>query len=136
LSSKIKQPDTARGRHILAPQPAADTGREPPAFCFRHCVRRYSIECCSSEQKSALADTLWQLTQRSWNELIGAHRHGAGCEKIARDSIRVGIPQHVTDDVTLWAFRFHGKAPMVGYRDGRIFHIVWLDHDFSLYSHD
>jgi hypothetical protein len=47
----------------------------------------------------------------------------------------VQIPAHVTEDVTLLSFRFHGKAPMVGYRVGRIFHIVWLDHDFAVYSH-
>jgi len=135
LPFRIKQPDPKRGKRIVAPQPSADTGREPPAFCFRHCVRAYSIESCSTEQKSALADTLWQLTQRTWNDLLGAHRHGAGSEKIARDCIRAPIPASITDDVTLLAFRFHGRAPMVGYRDGRIFHIVWLDHDFSVYSH-
>lgn len=27
--------------------------------------------------------------------------------------------------------RFHGMAPMVGYRDGRVFHVLWLDYDLA-----
>jgi len=34
------------------------------------------------------------------------------------------------------AFRFHDRAPMVGYRstDG-IFYIIWFDRNFTLYTH-
>jgi hypothetical protein len=71
----------------------------------------------------------------TWNQLVGSHRHGSGTEKTARQSIRAPIPRHVTEDVTFLAFRFHRKRPMVGYRDGRIFHILWLDHSFSVYDH-
>lgn len=48
--------------------------------------------------------------------------------------IKEAKPACITPDVTLIAFRFWGKAPMVGFRDGRTFHIVWLDVDFSLYA--
>jgi len=67
--------------------------------------------------------------------ITNSPRHGLGYEKIARTSIRAPIPTDITDDVTFIAFRFYGKAPMVGYREGYIFHILWIDRDFTLYSH-
>ena len=45
---------------------------------------------------------------------MSTHRHGLGCEKIQQSSIRVSIPKRVTPDVTLLAFRFYGKAPIIG----------------------
>jgi len=47
----------------------------------------------------------------------------------------VAIPASITDDVTIWAIRFAGMNPMVGYKRGDVFHIVWLDHNFSVYEH-
>ena len=56
-------------------------------------------------------------------------------EKIERDALRAGIPRHITEEVNLVAFRFFGKAPMVGYRVKAIFYVVWLDRAFTLYPH-
>jgi hypothetical protein len=52
------------------------------------------------------------LTQRSWVDLMLSWKHGSGCEKIGK--MKIAIPKSVTDEVTLLAFRFHGKCPMVG----------------------
>jgi hypothetical protein len=71
----------------------------------------------------------------TWNEIISSPRHGVGYEKIAHDAIRSPIPTHIKSDINLIAFRFCAKAPMVGYREENIFHIGWLDRDFTLYSH-
>ena len=49
--------------------------------------------------------------------------------------MRTGIPHAVTPDVNLLAFRFSDKAPMIGFRRGATFFIVWLDHQFKLYDH-
>lgn len=90
---------------------------------------------CTAQEKCALIDTLWQLTQRRWIDLMLAGRHGSGCEKIARSAIEAPIPSQLTEDTTFLAFRFHGLAPMVGYRDGRVFHVVWIDRAFRAYRH-
>ena len=52
-----------------------------------------------------------------------------------RKSIDAPIPQSVTDDVTFLVLRFNGKKAMIGYRDGRTFHILLLDHNFTAYKH-
>ena len=59
----------------------------------------------------------------------------SGAEKIPRRAFRVGIPQTITEDVPLLAFRFSGPKPMVGFRTDAVFNIVWLDRDFSVYNH-
>ncbi|RKZ51237.1 MAG: hypothetical protein DRR16_14980 [Candidatus Parabeggiatoa sp. nov. 3] len=76
-----------------------------------------------------------RLSQLTWAEISKSSRHGLGYEKIARTSIRAPIPKHIKDDIVFIAFRFYGKAPMVGYRTDAIFHILWIDRNFTLYEH-
>ncbi len=105
-----------------------------PAFCFRHIDRHYDIKGCTPEERAALATTFFTLGQLPWKEIFRADRHGCGFEKIDPENIRRPIPTAV-EGRNIIAFRFHGKAPMVGFKDGKVFHVVWLDRDFSLYKH-
>jgi hypothetical protein len=95
----------------------------------------YCLSDCNKDEKAAFADTLHKLSQITWNEISSSSRHGAGYERINRDAIRSGIPVHLKADVNFIAFRFCGKAPMVGYRDENVFHVIWIDRTFSLYDH-
>jgi hypothetical protein len=131
----IKAPGLKRGKTLAAPTAPPDTSKEPPAFCFRYLVDGYRIPDCTNEQKVALANTLHSLTQRTWNELIQADRHKRGSEKIGRTSLRFPIPPHITPDVQILAFRFCGMAPMLGYRVGRMLHIICIDPNFRAYQH-
>lgn len=101
--------------------------QQPPVFSFRYLSKDYSLEQCTKDEKAALADTLFKLSQLTWSQIESAPRHGSGYEKIARGAIKAAIPAHITEDVNLIAFRFCGKAPMIGYRDRAIFYIIWLD---------
>jgi len=59
-----------------------------------------------------------------------------GYEKIFRTALKTSIPISVTDDVDFIAFRFCGKAPMVGFRgDDGTFFVVWFDRQFKVYDH-
>lgn len=71
----------------------------------------------------------------TWVELRNAGKK-AGSEVLPQFRIRQPLPTCITPDVKLIAFRFWDKAPMVGFRVGRTFHIVWLDIDFTLYDHE
>ena len=75
------------------------------------------------------------ISQLTWREIRQQHRHRLGSEVIARESIRAGIPSFVTEDVKLLAFRAFGLAAMVGYRQGRVFNLIWVDREFKLYPH-
>jgi len=70
----------------------------------------------------------------TWGDILKSNRHTAGTETIAATAIREGERPHA-EGKNLLAFRFDGVAAMVGYRENATFHIMWLDHNFSLYQH-
>jgi hypothetical protein len=114
-----------------------DPDRMPPIFSFEHMKggNGYSIDCCDDDHRSALAKRLFRLTQLSWMEIRNAPRHGFGSEIISKSSIKPALPAAVTDDVRIIALRYNGLCPMVGFRDGRIFHVLFLDHSMDCYPH-
>jgi hypothetical protein len=105
-----------------------------PYFSLRYLSKSHCLSKCQTAEKAAFADTLHRLSQLTWGQIKSAPRHGLGCELIARNSIQ-GVPAHLSQEVNLIAFRFHGKAPMVGYRDRATFYVIWLDPNFTLYDH-
>ncbi|MEG3937134.1 hypothetical protein QT995_03055 [Microcoleus sp. S36b_A3] len=109
--------------------------QESPLFSLGYMNKDYSLSQCTKDEKAAFADTLYKLSQLTWSQINASGRHGSGYEKIAKSSIRVAIPNHLKDDANFIAFRFCGMAPMVGYRDGAVLYIIWLDRDFTLYPH-
>lgn len=109
---------------------------EFPLFSFQYLDKTHGLDSCNKDEKAALVSTLYKLSQLSWKDLRNAPRHGVGYEKIDRNSFRVAIPKHITEDVNIIAFRFSGKKPMIGYRDKAIFHIIWLDRSFEVYDHE
>ena len=96
----------------------------------------YCLDDCSIEDRAAFASALYKLSQRSWAQIKTSPKHGMGSEKIDRSAIKGDSTDHLAEDLTLLAIRFSGLKPMVGYRDGAVFHIVWLDHNFTLYDHE
>lgn len=133
---KLKAPQADQGARIKAHASSNETpDAKKPIFCFEHMVNGYCVETVSKDQKAALADALFKRSRMTWGQLKLAHRHGLGYEKIGRGSFKVGIPACVKEDVDLIAFRFMAMAPMVGFRDGQVFRVLWLDHNFSVYDH-
>ncbi|MDR2580504.1 MAG: hypothetical protein LBC85_05865 [Fibromonadaceae bacterium] len=98
----------------------------PPRFSFRFLVKysNFGYESLNNEQKIALIDTLNRLSQLKWAELRLAPRHGLGYEKIEKNALSFALPYDIPADRSIIAFRFYGKAPMIGYRSayGTFFH--------------
>ena len=82
-----------------------------------------------------MANTLSQLSLMTWGEIANAPSHGLGQETLAQTAINVGMPAIISGDVKLYALRFSGLKPMVGFKEGAIFQIVWLDRAFEVYDH-
>ena len=136
-------------RKIRPPQKSGKTGTrfsaaEPPrdyneqCFSIRFdCASGYCIFDCNQDQQISALKTIHDLSKVKWKELMKVHKHGKGFEKINRSSIkRIRSLNHVPiDQEKFIAFRFCGKAPMVGYRDQDKFVVYWFDRDFSLYDH-
>lgn len=107
-----------------------------PVFCLKHIHNKHSLDSCTKEEKVALINKMAMLSKLTWDEIQLAPKHGLGTEKISRGSIKTSVPGFITKDVThLFAFRFKGKAPFVGHKSGSVFHVIYIDRDFTLYSH-
>lgn len=106
-----------------------------PIFCLRYLQPPYCVTSCEQQEQASFAVTLRRLSSMTWAQIRNAPRHGLGTEKIDRGSLRARVPDGITEDVVFLAIRFHGMAPMVGYRSGQTFHVVWLDRAFTLYPH-
>ena len=106
-----------------------------PYFCLRYLSGDFCLSQCQTAEKAAFADRLHKLSSMTWVQIKSAPRHGLGFEKIPRESIRTGIPPHITPDTNFIAFRFSGMKPMVGYRQRATFYVLWLDRTLTLYPH-
>jgi hypothetical protein len=135
--AKVRNPhDRTRGERIQPRESASgSTDGLPPVFCLRYLSPPFCVTDCQPNEQAAFALTLRRLSALTWQQIKGAPRHGLGTEKISRTSIRAPIPAGITEDVDFLAFRFNGKAPMVGFRSNQVFHVVWLDRVFTLYEH-
>lgn len=134
--TKLRKTNPDRGKRIQPHESTAkDTDKMPPVFSLSGIVTGYCITDCEKDEKLAFVDHLRRLSQLTWRDLRFAPRHGLGYEKIARNSINVGIPTNISEEVNFISFRFHGEKAMVGYKVSNIFHIVWLDRSFKVYDH-
>ena len=45
-------------------------------------------------------------------------------------------PPHITPEVEYFlVFRFFGKAPMIGHKQGETFYVLWFDPNYEVYPH-
>ena len=134
---KFRSPQSALGKTINVPSGVSLENPElqPPIFSFEHMVDGYCVKSCEQEDRAEFALALHKRGKLSWRDIRLSGKHQLGCEKIDRKSLKVTLPSKVTPDVNIIAFRFHNKKPMIGYKEGRIFHIIWLDPKFRAYDH-
>ena len=122
---------------LIRPTDTADESpyRNYPVFSLYQMRSPHCIDDCEADDKKLFADALWKRSKMTWTDLTVTRKGGLGSEPIPRKAMKSPIPENITPEVNLIAFRFSGKKAMVGYREGQIFHIVWLDHSFSVYDH-
>lgn len=134
---RIKRRDS-HGSQIKArtsPVELDDSDARPPVFSFEYLQKGWCIQDCQQEERSKMLDKLRKLSSLSWKDIRQQERHGLGTEIIDRGSLKAALPAFITEEVRLLAFRAYDLVPMVGYRSGRIFHVVWIDRAFKLYKH-
>lgn len=136
---KRKAPQQESGSRILShPSSNVSTDTLPPTFSLHHMTlnSKYCLTQCAVHERAAFASRIREMSQLTWLQIKGSQRHGQGCEEIPQKQIAGSkLPGIIKPDTTLLAFRCIGTAPMVGFRDGQTFHIVWIDRDYSLYRH-
>ena len=134
---KVRKPSTT-GSGLLAPPHSAsdDANTLKPHFSFEHLVPTYNLTPCTVDERSNFALALQLRSSMTWTEIITAPREGLGSEKIS--SLKVTIPATVPSNKQglIVAFRFGGRARFLGYRDGRVFYVLWIDPKGKTYDHE
>lgn len=130
---KFQQPTPDQGRFVPTKTDAASPDALHPAFSLRYVEKRYCISDCDKSEKSHFAEKILKLSQMTWAQIKQSHRHSFGTEIISQ--LEAKLPVAAPKGAHALAFRFSGKKPMVGYRDGNIFYVVWFDREFTLYDH-
>jgi hypothetical protein len=134
---KLKTPQKEKGQKLGNPPDKKDIPPEqqPPIFSLRYLEGEYCLTKCDKDDQAAFALKIHRLSKLTWSQIQSQDRHKLGYEKISRDSLKVQVPRFITEEVNIIAFRFSGMKSMLGYRDGSIFYIIWLDRNFTLYDH-
>jgi hypothetical protein len=130
---KISIKETSR-LQIKEKPPNYDTFK--PIFSFRH--MEYRGKCCLSSceklVRADVVDTLLQLSQIPWSEILSTQRKGIGKENIPVRQFKVKLPQFVTEDVEkLMVFHFSEAGRMAGIRRNDIYHVLVVG--YKLYDH-
>ena len=138
--NKFKKPKINQGKKVTVSdaQASANSRIDYPVFSFKHMHPNHDLSGCSSDEKISLIEQLAKLSKMTWAEIRLLPRHGMGAEKIAISSIRSALPTSLdlTADVQdLFAFRFQAHKPFVGHLDGFIFHVLYIDNKYDVYSH-
>jgi hypothetical protein len=107
----------------------------PPLFSLQHLQSSYGIDACEKNDQAAFAERICKLGQLSWQTIHQAHKHSVGCETIKPNSIKPPKPDCIGDRAIL-ALRYSGNKPMVGFKDGRVLNILWIERQFGdVYDH-
>lgn len=143
MSNSLKPPqlNEKSGDVSLGKMPSLGEGEiDYPVFCFRHLHKDYDFKRCSRAENKLLkacVQKIQSVSCLSWHDIQLTDRHGNGTEKISRSSLKVAIPTSTTKEVKeLLAFHFSGtQGQIIGYRNGYLFHVFFIDTKQEVYSH-
>lgn len=116
----------------------SDSGTESLiSFSFIHFSEKdYGLRDCTIKDLVSLIRKLKVLGTKTWTEISRSGKHELGCEILKTCELRKPLPSSVPANIDkVMCFRYKEKAPMIGFREGSVFHIVFLDRDFTLYQH-
>lgn len=108
-----------------------------PLFSFRYLQHTSYTECKDLAFFPNFMRRLGKLSELGWKGINTSQRHGFGMEKLPQEMIKPQLPSIVTPEVQLFAFRATGNnLPFVGFREGKIFHILYIETSFGdIYNH-
>ena len=134
---KLKKSKESQGRNIhssnlpVKPSPS----KNKPVFSFLYLSKSHCITKCEKNEQASFVRKMHLLSQRTWDQIYSSPAHKNGCEKIDRKSLKVPMPQDIKDDAKILSIRFCREAPMVGFREKDVFHIIWFDRKYDVYAH-
>jgi len=131
--AKIKNRTTNTGVLIKTPEEGGGSDHLTPLFCLSLIARDFCVLDCETNEQAAFACKLRKISQMTWRELKNAPREGLGFESIYNID-KDKIPA-VAQGKRILAFRISEIHRLIGYRDNRVFHIIWNDPRGRVYPH-
>lgn len=117
--------------------PAPEYDNRKPVFSFQHMRygKKHCLSICEKSDRAAIASRLVRISQKTWRELKSEPKEGIGFEEISRKSLNQGVtvPQFVTPETIVTAFRFSESGRMVGFRQAEVYHVIAVGS--NLYPH-
>lgn len=108
-----------------------------PLFSFKYLQDTSFPDCSDLSFFPNFMKRLKKLSELGWKGINTSQRHGFGMEKLPQEIIKPQLPSVITPEVQLFAFRAVGNnLPFVGFREGKIFHIIYIETSFGdVYNH-
>ena len=115
MTNKIKKRMEVSNRLMISNE-KYNPDDNPPRFSFKKLMDSdiFGWQSLDNNHKLAFANTLYNLSQRTWAELRILPRHGLGYEKINRTSLKLQLPKNIPTESNIISFRFKDKASMIG----------------------
>jgi hypothetical protein len=134
-----KQRDAFLAKHKLENQQANISVNDTfPKFSFEHCFNASrSISKTDKKAKLAVIDKLITLSQMTWQAIKNLGKE-QGFEKIPKSSFNSlpNVPAKFEKETKVVVFRLPKKlGRLIGYIEGNIFFVVWIDTKFDMYDH-
>lgn len=135
----IKDNRTGRGIHYKKKNSEKKPPSfEHPVFCFKYLDDRWGLKNLDKNKKSGLLEQLCKLSSLTWTQINSSGRHGMGKENInpGTSGLKCKLPPDIySEDSNIYALRYSNNLPFVGIRSGFVFHLLGIDHNFTLYNH-
>ena len=140
MSSKRKGSRPSRGKPSAPDQDVLASLRgqkdEYPLLSMRFLQKDWGFSPLDDSMRLAFLEKWHKRSSFTWKELAQHQGHGLGSEFIPSSQIKPAIPRQFQDVEKFRVFRHQGNLPFVGWRDGAIFYLIWIEKEYNdLYNH-
>lgn len=134
MANRVLPPNDKGSRNIAAP---TDPNQDTPIWCFRRLRKGYTFaEINDPKIAKRLTDALEKRRCLSWAELLKRDPERDGVVSWSKAKLRKEPPPEYKNESNFLKFYAgKGQCRVVGFRNGRVFEVVWIDCKFDVTSH-
>lgn len=137
-NNNFKKPKQSKGKKIRIAKSVEEEYYKfnYPVFCLKNLQKGFDLSE-NNENDLSFIRRIRKLSTLTWQEIHCTQRHGFGTEKINQDSIKPQLPECISNDTILHAFRYKENLPFVGFKNKNgVFHVLYIEHEYNdLYDH-
>ncbi len=95
----------------------------------------YGVEELTERQRSEFLLKWSKRSKCTWQELLSHPKHGLGFEQLPQHKLKRSAPEHLQAEKYM-VFRHDGNLPLVGYKIGDVFYLLWAEARYGdVYDH-